>query len=149
MTWLERNAASIEAVAATVTALVAVGALAGVFIQLNEADRMQREQSAREAYRAHLALAATLPNFAQPEDVCDLLRADNAGAYRAFVDHLLYSAEQMLVVADDWEPTFLEQIGPHRDYLCAVSAPIGETVETASMLSRFRQMSCPSEPTCE
>ena len=42
MTWLARNAASIEAVAATVTALVAVGAMAGVFLQLNEADRMQR-----------------------------------------------------------------------------------------------------------
>ena len=78
MTWLARNAASIEAVAATVTALVAVGAMAGVFLQLNEADRMQREQSASEAYRANLALAATLPNFAQPLGVCDLLRPDTA-----------------------------------------------------------------------
>lgn len=66
MSWLSRNAPSIEAMAAVVTALVAAAALVGVTVQLDEADRLQKEQSAREAYRAHLALAATLPQFALP-----------------------------------------------------------------------------------
>jgi hypothetical protein len=100
MRWLSCHAPSVEAVAATVTALVAVAALIGVKFQLDEADRLQKAQSAREA---HLALAATLPQFAQPGDACQLIQSDQAGAYSAFVDHLLYSAEQMLEVSEGWE----------------------------------------------
>jgi len=149
MTWMSRHAPSIEAVAATVTALVAVGALVGVTVQLDAAERVQKEQSAREAYRAHLALAASMPQFARPMDVCALIASQDGGAYIAFVDHLLYSAEQMLAVAEGWETTFLDQIGPHRDYFCSVQRPVGDTDETALMLSRVQQSSCPAEPTCQ
>ena len=89
MSWFNRNAHAIEACAAMLTALVAVAALIGVKVQLDEADRLQREQSAREAYRAHLAMTATLPDFADPQDGCELLASPNGGSYVAFVDHLL------------------------------------------------------------
>lgn len=149
MTWIARHTSTIEAVAAAVTALVAIAALVGITVQLDEADRVQKEQSARDAYRAHLALAASLPKFSRPQDVCFLLNSDDGGAYMAFVDHLLYSAEQMLAVAEDWEPTFVAQIDPHIDYICAPIAPQGATKETARMLSRIRQSSCPAQPTCQ
>lgn len=149
MTWFSRHASAIEALAATVTALVAVGALIGVKLQIDETDRIQQAQSARESFRAHLALAATLPQFAEPADACALLTSDQGGAYRAFVDHLLYSAEQMLVIGDGWETTFLDQLAPHSDYICASAFPSGETSETASLLATFRRTQCPAALTCQ
>jgi hypothetical protein len=149
MSWLSRHAPSVEAVAATVTALVAVAALIGVKFQLDEADRLQKAQSAREAYRAHLALAATLPQFAQPDDACQLIQSDQAGAYSAFVDHLLYSAEQMLDVSDGWEETFLTQLAVHSDYICAADGPRGETKNTVRLISSFKNLSCPALTSCQ
>jgi hypothetical protein len=149
MSWLSRHAPSVEAVAATMTALVAVAALIGVKFQLDEADRLQKAQSAREAYRSHLALAATLPQLAQPNDACQLIQSDQAGAYASFVDHLLYSAEQMLDVSEGWEETFLTQLAVHGDYICAVDGPVGETEDTVRLILRFKSLSCPALTTCQ
>jgi len=70
MSWLKRNAGSVEAIAASVTVMVAVAALVGIKWQLDGAEQLQAAQSARDAYRAHLALAATIPDFAAPQDGC-------------------------------------------------------------------------------
>lgn len=149
MSWLSRHAPAIEAAAAVITACVAVAALVGVKVQLDEADRLQQVQSARDAFRAHLVLAATTPQFARPANACTLMDSDQIGAYAAFVDHLLYSAEQMLAVTDGWEASFLLQLANHRDYICSASGPEGETDETARLLARFRQESCASAEVCE
>lgn len=69
LSWISRNAASIEAAPAFVTAMVAVAALIGVKFQLDEADRLQKAQSAREAYRAHLPLAANVTMTFQKADI--------------------------------------------------------------------------------
>lgn len=148
MSWFSRHSGSIEAAAALCTALVAVAALIGVKVQLDEADRLQKEQSAREAYRSHLALAATMPRFAEPADACEVLASDQGGAYTAFVDHLLYSAEQMIVVSEGWERTFLERLESHRDYICSLIGPSGETEETAELLARFKAENCTTTPSC-
>lgn len=148
MNWLSRNAQSIEAVAAAITAIAAVAALIGIQVQLDGADRVQRMQSAREAYRSHLALAAASPLFAQPKDACELIASDQGGAYAAFVDHLLYSAEQMLAVSEGWDRTFLGELDNHRDYLCSQGAPQGETVDTERLLAQFRKTACDAAPSC-
>lgn len=148
MSWLSRHAPTLEAGAACVTALVAVAALIGVKFQLDETDRLQKEQSAREAYRAHLAIATTLPAFARPQDACALIGSDQGGAYLAFVDHLLYSAEQMLSVSEGWETTFLDQLSVHEDYICAAFGPTGDTDETARLLGSFKNTTCPATPVC-
>lgn len=148
MSWLSRHAPSIEAAAALATAVVALAALVGVKVQLDEADRLQRAQSARDTYRSHLALAATLPRFAQPQDGCALIASGEAGAYEAFVDHLLYSAEQMLAVSDGWADTYLTQLDNHHDYLCSDHGPVGESDETAQLLLRFRAQRCGAVPSC-
>ena len=147
MSWLSRNAPHIEAVAATVTAIVAIAAVIGVKIQLDAADDLQKAQSARDAYRAHLSLAVANPAFAQP-DVCRILAGPQAGSYAAFVDHLLYSAEQMLDASDGWDATFTDQLTPHSDYLCSNGGPIGETEDTIRLLTEFRAAECPATPTC-
>ncbi|MEM7379084.1 MAG: hypothetical protein AAF460_16480 [Pseudomonadota bacterium] len=143
-----RHAAAIEAVAAAVTAAVAVAALVGVKLQLDANDTVQREQSARDAFRAHLVLAVEQPMFARPTDACVLIASDSGGGYAAFVDHLLYSAEQMLEVEVGWDKSFEALLRPHTDYLCSAEAPAGDTAATRDLLAGFRDAHCPVSPTC-
>lgn len=148
MEWWSKHAESIEAVAAIVTACVAIAALIGAKIQLDHNDLIQRQQSARDAYRAHLALAASQPQFTRPADACTLLQSPEGGAYAAHVDHLLYSAEQMLTVEEGWSATFLDQLRPHTDYLCSAFAPYVPAGEMSKLMDRFSNESCPAEPAC-
>ncbi|MGX9355363.1 hypothetical protein ACS3SW_09430 [Roseobacteraceae bacterium S113] len=148
MSWWGRHAESIEAAAAAVTALVAVAALVGVKLQLDANDALARAQSARDAYRAHLALAVAHPEYAAPLAGCDVMQTPQAGAYYAFVDHLLYSAEQMLEVGEGWESTYLELLAPHEAYLCSTDGPTGDTDVTARLLAQYRVTSCPATPAC-
>jgi hypothetical protein len=148
MNWLRKNAEVVEAVAACITALVALSALIGVKFQLDATEKLQLAQSARDTYRTHLALAVTHADFAAPLDGCAILSSDRVGGYAAFVDHLLYSAEQMLVVEDGWEGTFMDQLSSHVDYLCSVDGPKGETEKTAALLTQFRGLECPAKPRC-
>ncbi len=149
MTWFARNAETIEACAAVVTAIVAVVAVVGVKYQLDATERQQQAQSARDTYRAHLAMAATLPRFAQPEDACQLMEGSNSGAYSAFVDHLLYSAEQMLEVEPGWETTFSQALEPHAQYLCLEGALDGSTPTLDAFLRNFTEKQCSQIPACE
>jgi hypothetical protein len=74
-------------------------------------------------------------------------RSDST-SYRAFVDHLLYSVEQMLVTAKGWESTFLSDLEPHADYLCATVGPTGGGAKTEIVLEQFKLTACPATPVC-
>jgi hypothetical protein len=143
-----RHAPSIQSIATAVTALVAVAALVGVWFQIDANERIQQEQSARDTYRSHLALAVAHPTYAQPLNGCEMITSSEGASYQAFVDHLLYSAEQMLVTAKGWESTFLSDLEPHADYLCATVGPVGDTVETEVLLGQFKLDACPATPVC-
>lgn len=149
MGWLKRNAESIEAVAASVTALVTLGALIGITIQLEANDLVSRQQSARESYRNHLSLATSHPEFARPSDTCALLQSNKGAAYESFVEHLFYSAEQMLAVEDGWQDTFEEKLSEHAAYLCMEDTARGDTPELIALLQRFRASNCSEVVTCE
>ena len=138
MDWLKKNSTAIQSIAAISTAIIAIAALIGVKIQLDEADRLQNLQSAREAYRAHLALAISNPDLAEPADTCTLLSSPKAAAYTAFIDHLLYTAEQMLDVEENWEATFKAELQPHLAYLCSQKGPDGDTSAVLNLLTEFK-----------
>lgn len=148
MTWLQRNAPTLEAVAAIITAMVALAALIGVKYQLDTAEHIQRATTARDTFRTHLALAATQSQFAQP-DACDLLASDTAVSYMSFVDHLLYSAELMLETEDGWDNVFLNHLTPHAAYICGDAAPLGDTDKVAALLTKFRAQTCQSTEICK
>ncbi|MEN8443582.1 MAG: hypothetical protein ABG776_01060 [Cyanobacteria bacterium J06555_13] len=149
MNWWHKNAEPIESFAAVVTAVVAIAALFGAKVQIDRSDLIQRQQSARDAYRAHLAIAATQPQFSRPTDACSLVQSADGGAYVAYVDHLLYSAEQMLAVENGWSATFLEKLVPHTDYLCSAFTPdIPIGVEVSNLMEEFRAENCPISSTC-
>ncbi len=148
MNWLSRNAASVEAVAASITAATAILAVAGVIVQLRAADTTSRAQSAREAYAAHLALAVSNPEFAAPADACTLAVSAKGAAYQAYLDHLLYAAEQMLAVEDGWDETFDAALAPHTAMLCNAGAAAGSAPDLLAVLAGFRAQTCPGITPC-
>jgi hypothetical protein len=148
MNWLSRNAPSVEAVAASITAVTAILAVAGVIVQLRAADATSRAQSAREAYAAHLALAVANPEFAAPPDACALATSARGAAYQAYLDHLLYAAEQMLAVEDGWDETFTAALEPHTAMLCSAGAAAGAAPDLMAVLAGFRADACPDVTPC-
>ena len=149
MNWLSKNAKSVEAIAAVITACMAIAAFIGIRYQLESADEIQRAQSARDAFRAHLALSVEHPAFTLPNNPCGLLSSPKAGAYTAFVDHLLYSAEQTLDLEPDWKPTFKEELEPHKTYLCSADGPSGDTPRMKELLGEFEAEMCKNTEICE
>jgi len=148
VSWLRRNADAVEAAAAVVTALIAVVALVGIKLQLDAADRLQRAQSARDAFRAHLALSVNNPGFTAPDDACALLATAQGPAYSAYVEHLLYAAEQMLSVAEGWDPVFNAHLQPHTAYICQFVTMNDYDTDLAGVLAQFQSDQCPVEPIC-
>lgn len=146
--WLKRNADAVEAGSAALTAGVAVLALVGVVWQVRAASDIQAQQSARDAYRNHLALAVTVPELAEPVDACALMTGKQAPAYDAFVAHLLYAAEQMLDQSPDWETQFRHDLEPHLAYLCTNSAEILTDGALFGLVRRIVAEDCPATPPC-
>ena len=146
MSWLSRNADTIQAVAAVVTAVTAVMAVAGVLMQMQAADDTSRAQTAREAYAAHLMAAMANPDLAEPADTCAMMASPKGAAYAAYVDHLLYAAELMLEAEPDWDTTFAAAIAPHAAYLCPAMDAGAYGAQMKTMLSGFRTQTCADLP---
>ena len=99
--WLGRNAEPLGAIGAIATAFAALSALIIIPVQIGEADRIQRDQTAREIYREFLNLTVQKPELAQA-DFCTMSDAKDIAAYGAYVEYALYTAEQMVASSPDW-----------------------------------------------
>lgn len=115
--WVKSNAEPLEAVGTLLTALVAVVALLGVKWQLDENDRLQREQGARETYREFLKLGMERPDLATG-DICRISDPDRQTAYAHYVEYALYTAEQVLAADPEWQEPMRQALEPHSNYLC-------------------------------
>lgn len=115
--WFEKHYKPISAIAALLTAFLALAALIGVKVQIDGAARIQREQSARDIYREFLSLSVQKPEFAAP-DFCSLANSSQLPAYEAYVDYLLYTGEQVLSVDPEWQETIEVALAPHAAFLC-------------------------------
>ena len=120
MHWFARHSNAFQGIAALVTACAAVAALILVPLQITSADRIQRDQTAREIYREFLNLTVQRPELAVA-DSCALPDARAETAYAAYVEYMLYTAEQMLEVSEDWRAPMLSHIAGHTPYLCGLS----------------------------
>ncbi|MEZ5912254.1 MAG: hypothetical protein R3D84_08560 [Paracoccaceae bacterium] len=116
--WLRRNAEPLEAAGALVTALAALAALVVIPWQIAAADRIGREQTAREIYREFLNLTAQKPELAAA-DYCDLPKDRDRVAYTAYVEYLLYTTEQMVDTDPDWRGPMESYLADHMTYLCS------------------------------
>ncbi|MDD5395401.1 MAG: hypothetical protein PHE17_20445 [Thiothrix sp.] len=99
------------------TALVAVLALVIAVWQIKAAENIQREASAREAFKEYLKLAIDKPDFANAQP------SDNKSAksgYEWFVTYFLYSAEQIYTAYPDdpqWHKGLAAEVCYHEVYL--------------------------------
>lgn len=146
MSWLRKNAPSIEALAALITALVAVAALIGVKLQLDAQERLQQAQSARDIYREFLALSIQHPQFAEP-DTC-ALPDDQRPAYEAYAEYMFYTAEQVLGQTPDWAGVFEDTFSTHTQYICTRIDWSGYTDEVAALIRKVQVTQCTDIPPC-
>ena len=116
--WLRAQAPVIEAAAAVVTALAALAALILIPWQIAQNDRLQREQAAREIYREFLNITIQQASVASLT-ACSVQPGAQAQAYGAYVEYLVYTAEQVLAVdPEGWRETLFDRLTPHRAMLC-------------------------------
>ena len=126
--WLTRNAEALGALGAIATAFAALTALVVIPYQVGQADRIQRDQTAREIYREFLNLTVQKPELANA-DYCTLKDETHRTAYSAYVEYLLYTAEQMIDTSDEWQKPMENYLAEHKSYLCSLAAHDSELVE--------------------
>ncbi len=83
--WLTRNSDALGAVGAIATAFAALTALVVIPYQVAQADRIQRDQTAREIYREFLNLTVQKPELATAR-YCEISDDRLATAYSAYVE---------------------------------------------------------------
>lgn len=116
--WLTRNAEPLQALGALATAFAALTALVVIPYQVSQADRIQRDQTAREIYREFLALTVNKPELAGT-NYCTLKDTSQTAAYEAYVEYLLYTAEQMIDTSPDWQAPMQSYLSGHMAYFCS------------------------------
>lgn len=115
--WLIRNTEPLQAVGALATAFAALTALVVIPYQVAQADRIQRDQTAREIYREFLNLTVQKPELASA-NYCAMKDNTQITAYAAYVEYLLYTAEQMIDTAPAWRAPMAGYLAAHMPYLC-------------------------------
>lgn len=148
MNWLSRNAASVEAVAAIITALVAVAALIAIPLQIRANEKVQSEQSAREIYREFVALSVQKPELADP-DTC-ALRNDprKLTSYGFYVEYMLYTAEQVVEIDASWAPVMAEYFEAHEDFICSKTDLSAYSSNLARLMDAFQNAGCTAPVSC-
>lgn len=148
MGWLDRHANAVGALSTLLTAIIALGALVAVKIQIDAADQIQKEQSAKEIFREYLNLSIQKPNLAAP-DYCALRTSPELPAYQAFVEYLLYAGEQLIEMDADWSAAIDAELGAHTTYLCSPEHETANyTAEVQRLLERFKVDACHDMPAC-
>jgi len=113
-------------VIAGIGVVVAVGALMMAYKQIEASREIQREASARDAYKEYLKLAIEKPKLAIGSWAVEAKQGNDAEAevwdpsYPWFVSYTLFSAEQIFLMSvddDAWHPTLKDQLCYHQTYL--------------------------------
>jgi hypothetical protein len=105
------------------SAVLALAAQAGIYLQVHANLKLSAENSAREIYRGYPQTAVQHPGLAYPESaaaIAAMVREEKA-RYGWFVSYLLYTCEQILTSfpADrGWWLTCKEQVSYHAPYIC-------------------------------
>lgn len=147
LAWFNRNGDGLQAIAGLLTVAVALLAIGGVWWQVGETGRQQREQSARDIYREFLALSVANPAFAQP-DHCMLRESTRAAAYDDFVGYMLYMSEQVLEASPDWQPVIDDLFDRHAAAICSIDNTELYSPAIAGLIGDFRNLRCAGLSDC-
>ena len=127
------------------TAFAALSALVIIPYQVSQADLIQRDQTAREIYREFLNLTVQKPELAKA-DYCTMKGSVQTTAYGAYVEYLLYTAEQMIETSPDWRAPMAGYLSDHMEYLCDPNG-LGARDGVADLLDQVGLV-CKAENTC-
>lgn len=144
--WLTRNTEPLQAVGAIATAFAALTALVVIPYQVAQADRIQRDQTAREIYREFLNLTVQKPELASAR-YCALSDPNQITAYTAYIDYLLYTAEQMIDTSPDWRAPMASYLGDHMGYLCRADIWDAQSPDIKDLLADLA-LTCKAEHQC-
>ena len=144
--WLTRNAEALGALGAIATAFAALTALVVIPYQVAQADRIQRDQTAREIYREFLNLTVQKPELAQA-DFCAMSDPKEIAAYGAYVEYALYTAEQMVASSPDWRAPMAGYLDDHLPYLCDAEG-LAAREGVADVLAEV-DLACTPQTTCQ
>ncbi len=141
--WLTRNSEALGAVGAIATAIAAVTAVIVIPYQVAQADRIQRDQTAREIYREFLNLTVQKPELANA-DYCAIRDDAQRTAYVAYVEYLIYTAEQMIDTSENWRAPMASYLREHKGYLCG-DAMRGEDHDLAALAAEIGVICTPDD----
>lgn len=144
--WLIRNAEAFQAFGAMATAFAAVTAVIVVPYQVAQSDRIQRDQTAREIYREFLNLTVQKPDLANG-DYCAMTDAGQKTAYTAYVEYLVYTAEQMVDTSPDWRAPMASYLQDHMAYLCSEGIWDAQSPDIRDLLAELA-LTCEAQSTC-
>ncbi len=144
--WLGHHANKLEGIGAIVTALAALAALVVIPLQLQTAERIQRDQTAREIYREFLNLTVQKPELVAT-NYCALADDKQHVAYEAYVEYLLYTAEQMIASGAEWREPMASYLLDHLPYICAKTDWDKQSDGVFDLVMDL-QKNCPSVPAC-
>ncbi|MBK8458372.1 MAG: hypothetical protein IPL47_15745 [Phyllobacteriaceae bacterium] len=146
--WVNRNAEGLQAVGGLVAALFALTALIVIPWQINQADRIQREQGARDIYREFLNISIANPKLANA-DWCALSDANDKAAYEAYVEYLLYATEQLVGVDADWRAPMATWMADHAPYVCGRGDWEAYTPAVQELIAEFTARQCQAVQPCQ
>ena len=135
-----------------VSALVAVVALGGIYLQVRANLGISRETAMREAYRSYLALAIQHPKLADPTPEVIAHTDPDAARYPWFVSYLLYTCEIVLARSSDeeWTSACRENIRSHANELCGAELRDEvKTMEPAVQALVAKVTAASSAPACK
>lgn len=146
--WLGSNHQSIQALAAILAGLLAVGTVIGVKWQIDASARLQKEQSARDIYREYLNISMSRPEFAAP-DYCKIAASPQYPAYETYVTYMMYTAEQVFALGDGWDAVMQAEIEPHAAYLCSPDySGVEYDPEVSALAELVRRQQCAKIAPC-
>lgn len=145
--WVNRNAEGLQAVGGFATAALALAALVVIPWQIGQADRIQREQGARDIYREFLNISIANPKLANA-DWCALTDANDKASYEAYVEYLLYATEQLVDVDAGWSAPMTTWMDDHDAFICARAQWDGYTPAVQALVERFKAEHCAAAPKC-
>jgi hypothetical protein len=144
--WLKRNSLALSALGGIATAFAALTAVVVIPYQVSQSDRIQRDQTAREIYREFLNLTVQKPELGNA-DFCTLTDADQAAAYTAYVEYLLYTSEQMIDTSPEWRGPMASYLADHMAYLCSQGVWDAQSPEIRELVAELA-LTCKPEDQC-
>lgn len=110
----------VSTIASALTVIAAIGALWFANSQIQASQQIQREASARDAFKEYLKLAMEHSDLADGLSSERSVSKEKRADYAWFISYFLFSAEQIYLAYPgdkDWEKALADQFCYHRTYL--------------------------------